>query len=171
MSWYSEMIIEIQMSDRPRNLTFKNSLNFSKLVLLYLGQFLKIFFSKCLIFIWNVFWAFKKGWPPKTWKFSKKIILHYQNLKIFTLSKCHSPMWWNGWNVHWKTKKRPTNQKIAVKKGKNVNFEKWSSLFYKLVQCLLKFQISGSSDIWWLRKSGTNTSFLNMCIKNTREMP
>ena len=32
------------------------------------------------------------------------------------------------------------------KKGKNVNFEKRSSLFFKLIQCLIKFHISGSSD-------------------------
>ena len=37
--------------------------------------------------------------------------------------------------------------KIAVKKGKNANLEKQSSLFFKLVQYLLKFQISGSSDV------------------------
>ena len=76
-------------------------------------------------------------------------------------------MWWNGWNNHLKKDKK--RRKIAVKKGKNVNFEKRSTLFFKLVQCLLKFQISGSSGVWWLRKLWTNTSFVNLCMKKKHE--
>ena len=44
-------------------------------------------------------------------------------------------------------KKRQKIRKIAVKRGKNAYFEKRFSLFFKLVNCLLKFQISGSSDV------------------------
>ena len=37
-------------------------------------------------------------WPPKNGNFSKNVFLHLLILKIFTLSKFHSPMCWNGWD-------------------------------------------------------------------------
>ena len=41
-----------------------------------------------------------------------------------------------------------------------------SSLFFMLVQCLLKFLISGSSYVWWLRKSWTSTWFFEFVYES-----
>ena len=90
---------------------------------------------------------FYKGDPPKNGNFSKIFFLHLLILKIFTLSKFHSPMCRNGRNFTKKTKKRQKNRTISVTRGKSANFEKRFSLFFKLVQFWLKFQISGSSDV------------------------
>ena len=44
-----------------------------------------------------------------------------------------------------KDEKITKTMKNCHKKSKNANIEKRSSLFFKLVKCLLKFQISGRS--------------------------
>ena len=72
-----------------------------------------IFFYKSLIFTWNackkilpkkIF--FIRATPPqKNGNFSKKIFLHLLIFKIFTLSKFHSPMCWNGWDFRKKREK------------------------------------------------------------------
>ena len=92
----------------------------------YLKRVQKNFDQKIFFFI--------RATPLKNRNFSKKIILHLLILKIFTLSKFHSPMCRNGRNFTKKPKKRPKNRKIAVKRGKNANFEKRFSFFFKLVK-------------------------------------
>merc|ERR1711923_403912 len=72
---------------------------------------------------------FIRATPLKNGNFSKKIFLHLLIFKIFTLSKFHSPMCRNGRNVTKNPKIRPKNRKIAVKRGKNANFEKRFSFF------------------------------------------
>ena len=116
---------------------------------------IKFFFTKVLFLpktrakkkLTKNFLFFIRATPLKNGNFSNTFFLHLLILKIFTLSKFHSPMCRNGRNFTKKPKKRPKNRKIAVKRGKNANFEKRFSFFFKLVQFWLKFQISGSSDV------------------------
>merc|ERR1712102_47074 len=102
----------------------KKKKNFLQKSYFYLKRVQKNFDQKNFFFI--------RATPLKNRNFSKKKNLHLLILKIFTLSKFHSPMCRNGRNFTKKPKKRQKNRKMAVKRGKNANFKKRFSFFFQV---------------------------------------
>jgi len=83
--------------------------------------------------------------------------------KIFTLSKFHSPMCWNGWDFREKKHENPTFLTLDHMGGtplplKNQNFENRASPCFKLALIRPRAKISWHWDFWCLRK--TRTKFI-----------
>ena len=100
---------------------------------------------------------FIRATPLKNGNFSKQIFLHLLILKIFTLSKFHSPMCWNGWNFR-KNREKPiflTLDHMGTPL-KNQNFENRASTCFKLAQIRPRAKISWAWDFWCLRKTRTH---------------
>ena len=87
---------------------------------------------------WPKNFFFIRGTPLKNGNFSKKIFLHLLILKIFTLSKCHSPMCWNGWDFR---EKKNTKKKTFCNIGPKCHETGTFDGFGKRAQSL--------SDIQW----------------------